>query len=167
MPDTVLPQPDPQALDRLLREQALALRAADGPPKDRAAWLRRKAELRQRIFAALGPLPEKACPLEPRVLGVLRRQGYVIERLVFQSRPDVWVTASVYVPDPVRGKLPAVLVVHGHWPWARRDPVVQARCLGLVRLGFPAATIEEYACALIKGATGVAGGGPHRDAPSN
>jgi hypothetical protein len=37
----------------------------------------------------------------------------------------------------------------------------------LVRLGFPAATLEEYACALVKGATGVTGGGPHRDAPSN
>src|SRR5262249_27214863 len=75
------------------------------------------------------------CPLEPNVLGVLKRTGYRIEKLVFQSRPDVWVTASAYVPEPEGGKRPAVLVVHGHWAGARRDPGVQARRLGLGKLG--------------------------------
>jgi dienelactone hydrolase len=78
------------------------------------------------------------------VLGNLKRQGYRIEKVVFQSRPDVWVTSSVYVPDPLKGKVPAVLVVHGHWAGARRDPVVQARCLGLVKLGFLVLAVDAF-----------------------
>jgi cephalosporin-C deacetylase-like acetyl esterase len=144
MPDNVLPKPQPDALDRLLRAQAQALRAKDQPPADKPAWQQRRGQLLKALARALGPAPEKPCPLEPRVLGVLRRRGCRIERLVFQSRPGVWVTANAYVPDPVRGRLPAVLVVHGHWPWARRDPVVQARCLGLVRLGFFVLAVDAF-----------------------
>jgi dienelactone hydrolase len=77
-------------------------------------------------------------------VGVLKRQGYRIEKLIFQSRPDVWVTASAYVPEPLTGKAPAVLVVHGHWAGARRDPVVQARCLGLVHLGFMVLAVDAF-----------------------
>ncbi len=54
-------------------------------------------------------------------------------------------TASAYVPEPLTGKAAAVLVVHGHWAGARRDPVVQARCLGLVKLGFFVLAVDAFA----------------------
>jgi cephalosporin-C deacetylase-like acetyl esterase len=92
----------------------------------------------------MGPAPETPCPLDAKVLGDLKRPGYRIERLVFQTRPDVWVTANAYVPVPSRGRLPAVLCVHGHWAGARRDPVVQARCLGLVKLGFFVLAVDAF-----------------------
>ena len=47
--------------------------------------------------------PRSPCPLEPEVLGTLLRDGYAIERLTFQSRPGVRVTANLYRPEPVRG----------------------------------------------------------------
>src|SRR6516162_764303 len=144
MPDTVLPQPQPQAFNNLMRAQARVLHAKDEPPPNCQAWLTRRRELLQRIHAAMGPFPLKPGPLYPRILHVLRRTGYRIENLIFESQPDVWVTASLYVPQPVRGRHPAVLVVHGHWPWARRDPVVQARCLGLVRLGFVVLAVDAF-----------------------
>ena len=75
---------------------------------------------------------------------MLKRDGYRIEKLIFQSRPDVWVTANAYVPEKASGKVPAVLVVHGHWAGARRDPVVQARCLGLVKLGFFVLAVDAF-----------------------
>src|SRR5262249_10791085 len=110
----------------------------------RAAWQQRRGELRQALFAAMGPFPEQPTALDARVQGVLRREGYRIEKVVFTSRPDVWVTANLYLPDPVRGRHPAVLVVHGHWAGARRDPVVQARCLGLVKLGFVVLAVDAF-----------------------
>jgi dienelactone hydrolase len=137
-------EPGPQAFDEFMREQARTLRAADTPPLNLEGWQKRRKTLREAMFAAMGSFPEKACPLEPREVGVLARPGYRIEKVVFQSRPDVWVTSSVYVPEPVRGKLPAVLVVHGHWAGARRDPVVQARCLGLVQLGFVVLALDAF-----------------------
>jgi dienelactone hydrolase len=142
--DPVLAKPDPQVFDNFIRAQALAMHAKDSPPATRGAWEQRRLILRQAMFAAMGPFPEKPCSLEPKILGVLKRDGYRIEKLIFQSRPDVWVTASAYVPEASQGKRPAVLVVHGHWPWARRDPVVQARCLGLVKLGFFVLAVDAF-----------------------
>jgi dienelactone hydrolase len=144
MSDTVLPKPEPEALDNLLRAQALALHAEDKPPQSKKEWDDRRNKLRAAMFAAMGEFPDSPCALEPQDGGILKREGYRIEKLLLQTRPDVWMTASAYVPDPIKGKVPAVLVVHGHWPWARRDPVVQARCLGLVKLGFFVLAVDAF-----------------------
>jgi dienelactone hydrolase len=144
MPETVLPKPQPQAFDNLMRAEAQALHAKDQPPANLKTWQDQRQRLRQAMFTAMGPFPDKPCPLSPATLGNLKRQGYRIEKVVFQSRPDVWVTSTVYVPDPFKGKLPAVLVIHGHWAGARRDPVVQARCLGLVKLGFLVLAVDAF-----------------------
>jgi dienelactone hydrolase len=132
------------AFDAFVRAQARALRTGDQSPASRPAWEARRGALVRRIETAAGLAPEDACPLEPKTLGVLHRAGYSIEKLIFQSRPDVWVTASAYVPARTTGRVPTVLAVHGHWPWARRDPVVQARCLGLVKLGFFVLAIDAF-----------------------
>jgi dienelactone hydrolase len=145
MRDTQPTRPDPGQLDEFLREQARQLRAGDQAPATRPEWMQRRQKLRQQLLAASGSFPEQPCPLGPRVLGTLKRSGYRIEKLIFQSQPDVWVTASAYVPEPLSGKAPAVLVVHGHWAGARRDPVVQARCLGLVKLGFFVLAVDAFA----------------------
>ena len=49
-----------------------------------------------------------------------------------------------YVPEGLKDKVPAVLAVHGHYPSARRDPVVQAHCLGLVKLGFFVLVVDAF-----------------------
>jgi dienelactone hydrolase len=144
MADTVLPKPDPQAFDNLMRAQAATLHAKDQPPATGKQWEDQRTRLREKMFAAMGPFPEKPCSLEAEVRGILKRDGYRIEKLVFRSRPDVWVTATAYVPEPDKGKRPAVLAVHGHWALARRDPVVQARCLGLVKLGFFVLAVDAF-----------------------
>ena len=136
--------PDPTTFNAFILEQAHLLRAKDVPPAERKEWAARRRKLRDDMFAAIGPFPDKPCPLEPREIGVLKRDGYRIEKLLLQTRPDVWATANAYVPEMVKGKVPAVLAVHGHWAGARRDPVVQARCLGLVKLGFFVLAIDAF-----------------------
>lgn len=144
MADPTLPKPDREMFDRFLRAEAEKLRAGDKPPADLKSWNARRQRLRTALFAAMGTRPEKATPLEAKVLATLPRQGYRIETVLFQSRPDVWVTANAYIPDPIKGKIPAVLCVHGHFSLARRDPVIQARCLGLVKLGFFVLAIDAF-----------------------
>jgi dienelactone hydrolase len=92
----------------------------------------------------LGRTPDTPPDLEPEVLGTLERDGYVIERLTFQSRPGVRVTANLYRPQAIEGRQPAVLSVHGHWPWARIDPHVQARSIGLARLGYVCLAVDAF-----------------------
>src|SRR4051812_17802509 len=119
MPD---PIPDSQRYNDFILAQARALRANDDPPINKEAWTRRRGLLRPAMFAAMGPFPEVPSDLAPKVVGTLDRGKYHIEKLIFQSRADVWVTANVYVPTGAK-RFPAVLVVHGHWAGARRDPV--------------------------------------------
>src|SRR5258708_5020776 len=137
-------EPDSKTLDTFLQAQGKALREKDRSPATAKEWQDRRSRLVKQMREAMGPTPEKDCPLDAKVLGVLERDGYVIERVVFQSRPDLWVTANAYAPKNVKGKVPAVLVVHGHWAGARRDPVVQARCLGLVKLGFFVLAVDAF-----------------------
>jgi dienelactone hydrolase len=134
----------PDTFNDFIRAQARALRAKDSPPADRKAWEVRRAALRQSMLAAMGQPPAVSGDLTPRLVGTLKRDGYRIEKLLLQTRPDVWMTATAYVPEGAKGKVPAVLVVHGHWAGARRDPVVQARCLGLVKLGFFVLAVDAF-----------------------
>ncbi|OJW24631.1 MAG: hypothetical protein BGO49_06200 [Planctomycetales bacterium 71-10] len=104
--------------------------------------LRAVAEgLRASFGLALTPGPAE---LEPEVLGALERDDILIERLTFQSRPGVRVTANLYRPRRLDAPAPGVLCVHGHWKWARIDPGVQARCIGLARLGYVCLCVDAF-----------------------
>jgi dienelactone hydrolase len=83
-----------------------------------AQWEARRPELHRQYLEMLGlwPLPERT-PLQARVTGVLERdEGFRVEKLHFQSRPGLYVTANLYLPRhiPAGTKLPAVLYVCGH-----------------------------------------------------
>src|SRR5687768_4324293 len=67
---------------RFIETEAKRLRAADKPPATRDEWETRRGELRRNLQAALGPFPQKPCPLEPKVLGVLQRDGYRVEKII-------------------------------------------------------------------------------------
>ena len=125
----------PAAFLAFVRAQAAAMRAADRSPSDLAVWKTQSDALRSNLLEAWGGFPATPCALEPRKLGEIKRPGYRIEKIIFQTHPGLWMTANAYVPERA-GKVPAVLAVHGHWRGAKQDPVVQARCIGLARLGY-------------------------------
>jgi len=79
------------------------------------AWAATKAKARGELLEMLGldPLPEKT-DLKPVVTGTLERDDVVIEKLHFQSRPGLYVTANLYRPKTVEKPLPAILYVCGH-----------------------------------------------------
>ncbi|HUG90876.1 MAG TPA: prolyl oligopeptidase family serine peptidase [Planctomycetaceae bacterium] len=85
--------------------------------KSPEAWTSRREQYRQEYFHMLGlwPLPERT-PLEARVTGTYEGEGFVVEKLHYQSRPRLYVTANLYRPAQVEEgrKLPAVLYVCGH-----------------------------------------------------
>ena len=118
-----------------IKAQAAALRAQDRPVRDLEEWRQRQTVLREGLRRAWGEFPAEHAPLNARKLGELRREGYRVEKIIFQTFPGVWVTANAYVPEGA-GKFPALLMVHGHWRGAKQDPVVQARCIGAAKLGF-------------------------------
>ncbi|MBN1441815.1 MAG: hypothetical protein JXA90_03850, partial [Planctomycetes bacterium] len=84
-----------EAADLEFRRRAL------DPAADPDRVRREQDRLRARLRDALGlePLPPRT-PLRARTIGIARRDGYSIERVVFESRPGFPVTANVYVPEP-------------------------------------------------------------------
>ncbi|SIO41266.1 Acetyl xylan esterase (AXE1) [Singulisphaera sp. GP187] len=126
-----------------IRGQAEALRAGERPPETIPEWEAQAATVRKGLQKAWGEFPAQPCPLEPQVLGILDRDGYRVEKVVFQTRPGLRMTANAYVPNRP-GKHPAILAVHGHWKGAKQDPVVQARCIGAAKLGFFVLAVDAF-----------------------
>jgi dienelactone hydrolase len=85
--------------------------------RTRDDWLERRPEWRRQYLEMLGlwPLPERT-PLEATVTGVLEQDGYVVEKLHYQSRPGLYVTANLYRPSRVGAgeRLPGIVYVCGH-----------------------------------------------------
>jgi cephalosporin-C deacetylase-like acetyl esterase len=133
----------PPSYLEFVRAQAAKLREGDRPPATLADWQRHRTALRRQLEEAWGGFPTKPCALDPRIVGTLERGDYRVEKIVFQTRPGVRMTANAYVPAK-KGKLPAVLVVHGHWHGAKQDPVVQARSIGLAKLGFFVLAVDAF-----------------------
>ena len=73
-------------LDRRRRDVAALRTAAD--------WTRRQEYVRRTLDELLGPWPEKT-PLQPRVTETIEKEGYRIEKLIYQSQPRFYVTAAL------------------------------------------------------------------------
>jgi dienelactone hydrolase len=94
------------------------------PPSYRslAEWEAQRNVLRQQILlsAGLAPLPAKT-PLHPQVFGRLERDGYSIERVLLETLPGYYLGGNLYRPRGKAGKLPGILIAHGHWDYGRLE----------------------------------------------
>ena len=70
---------------------------------------------REKFLDAIGGLPPRT-PLRPRVTGVVQRDGYTVEKIIFESQPEHYVTALLFLPrrEGHTGPFPGVLVPCGH-----------------------------------------------------
>jgi len=73
----------------------------------------RKKVVRERLLKSIGGLPDYRGPLNARVVGQIPANGYVIEKVIYESLPHFYVTANLYRPNQP-GRYPAVLVQAGH-----------------------------------------------------
>ena len=81
-------------------------------PEQIAAYQKR---LREKFIEAISPFPRRT-PLNAKVTGVVRREGYRVEKVIFESQPKLYVTAALFLPDARRHRPPhpGVLVPCGH-----------------------------------------------------
>ncbi len=132
-------------LDNLERRACEALAAIPRSITARDADQRR-APLRRQLERSLGtdrlPWPPA---LHPRVVGILTRDGYRIEKVVYESLPGALVAAHLYIPEGLYPPAPAVLFYPGHW-WAdsKARPDFQAFCINMARLGFVVLSFDPF-----------------------
>lgn len=100
----------------------------------------RNQYVREKLRLMMGPLPVKP-PLNARIVRTMQRQGYRIENVLFQSRPDYWIPANVYVPTGTE-RFPAVVIQRGHFDAERMSPDYQQLYIDLVSNGFVVLTFD-------------------------
>ena len=80
-----------------------------------ASWEKVKEQRRLELLDMLGlePLPPRT-PLNARITGVIDKAEYVIEKLAFESLPNIFATANLYLPKKRSSRVPAIVYVCGH-----------------------------------------------------
>jgi dienelactone hydrolase len=111
----VVPEADRKQATSIVREdQSRRLREAN--QRSSAEWSKIKSHREWTAFSAariealrqsLGQFPEPPTKLNLRVTGKLTGDGYEIHNLVFESRPGLWVTANLYLPQASGRREPA------------------------------------------------------------
>jgi hypothetical protein len=100
----------------------------------------RRDALRAKFLEVLGEFPERM-PLNAKVTGVLRRDGYRIEKVIYEPVPDHHVTANLYLPDGT-GPFPGVLFPLGHYDTPKAAEEYQRTCILFARNGLAVLTYD-------------------------
>lgn len=109
--------------------------------KTRTDWIRRQQNVKEKLLEVIGPFPEKTA-LNPRITGIVKKNGYKIEKIIYESMPGFYVTACLFIPDGISGKAPAVLNVIGHEQESFRAELDQVIILNLVKKGIIVLAID-------------------------
>jgi hypothetical protein len=102
-------------------------------PEDIQGWQRAQYDF---FVNALGGFPERT-PLNPQIVGGGEGEGFAYEKVIFESRPQFYVTGVFYRPL-TPGPWPAVLLPCGHDQDGKAAPNYQRGCILLARLGIAA-----------------------------
>ncbi len=139
----------------LAREAERITRDALADYNDLPSWRRLVPQRRRQFMEMMGldelPPYDQRPPLNVKVTGVVKRRGYRIEKLYYESLPKLYVAGNLYIPNSLTSPAPGILYVSGHTADQKVD--YQAEPRRFAELGF--------VCLLIETLEGVEMGGDH------
>ena len=77
-------------------------------------WEKRRAEIRNGIIKKTGVVINHGLALNMKETGTIQMKGYTIKKITFQTRPGIYATANLYIPEG-KGPFPGVIFMIGHW----------------------------------------------------
>ncbi|HUD98497.1 MAG TPA: acetylxylan esterase [Bryobacteraceae bacterium] len=95
----------------------------------------RQRWVRETLWKLVGGMPQRT-PLNARTVGGFERDGYRVEKMVYESVPDFQIAANLYIPTAGRAPFPGVLFQMGHTRNGKAGDTYQRCCQGLVKLGY-------------------------------
>jgi len=101
-----------------------------------AVAVRRKL-VRAKILESIGGFPERT-PLNARIVGAIDRGDYRIEKIIFESQPQFFVTGNLYLPKTGAPPYPAILYPLGHELGGKSNSTWQQMLGSLARRGYVA-----------------------------
>src|SRR3954452_16877885 len=124
----------PSYISRLANEARVPRDKELATLKNRSSIERRQAWARATFQKLIGEFPART-DLNLQVTGSFERPGYKVQQLRYESRPQFFVTANVYVPQG-SGPFPGVLFQMGHAADGKAYEPYQRACQSLAQLGF-------------------------------
>ncbi|MDD4776709.1 MAG: acetylxylan esterase [Fermentimonas sp.] len=106
-------------------------------------WFTYREELKNEILQHAKVSYLSDLPLEYIETGVTNVDGFRIKNIYFQTRPNVYATANLYIPDGI-GPFPAVLVTMGHSRNGKLFAEYQALGQTLALNGYVAIAIDPW-----------------------
>ncbi|MEK7406735.1 MAG: alpha/beta hydrolase family protein [Acidobacteriota bacterium] len=83
-------------------------------PASLKEWQRQREKVRAIVVSCLGEQPARPKPPRVRTLSTEKKDGYTVEKFVFDNGVDSEAPGYIAIPENRKGRLPAVLAMHGH-----------------------------------------------------
>jgi cephalosporin-C deacetylase-like acetyl esterase len=94
---------------RMLAERAKQVAAIETQEQAIA----RRNDVRRRVIELVGGIPATTGPVNVKMFDTIKEEAFTIENIAYESCPNFWVTANVYVPRG-KGPFPAMVIAPGH-----------------------------------------------------
>ena len=114
--------------------------------KSRAEYDAYRKAMHAKMIEAVGGFPERT-PLNARTVATFHREGYVLEKVLFESMPGLLVSANLFIPDRPEFKPPyaAVVMSCGHAQEDGKDcDTYQRACVLVANRGMVAFMFDPY-----------------------
>lgn len=107
-------------------------------------WKAVRAQRYEQFLEMMGlqgkPMAGERLPPKVTRTGVIKKEGYRIEKLYFESSPGLYVPANLYIPVGIKKPMPAILYVCGHSHTQKHH--YQAHAKNFAQNGFVCLIIE-------------------------
>jgi cephalosporin-C deacetylase-like acetyl esterase len=97
-------------------------------------WQDYQKDLFEKFFVSMNNF--KKTPLNAKITGTIEKENFTVEKILFESHPNFFVTGCLYIPKKHEKPAATVIYVSGHSSNAFRSPTYQNIILNLVDKGF-------------------------------
>lgn len=99
-----------------------------------AHWDDYRTEVRSKLFSSMEKF--ERTPLNAKITGTIKRPGFTVEKIIFESQPGFYVTACLFLPKQRQMPGPTIIYCSGHTDNGFRSETYQLAILNLVDKGF-------------------------------
>ncbi len=140
----VLPENHSDLVSARLRFEAGLRFGINKLPDNLKDWEIYRRQLKNEILEKAGVVIDQKLPLNIKETGKIELIGYSVRNIIFQTRPGIYATANLYVPDG-SGPFPGVINMLGHWNKGKIDTTgAQAVGHSLAVNGYVCLTIDPW-----------------------
>lgn len=130
-------------IETQLKNEASIKFASHSLPDNLKDWNVYKTNLKNKIIRKAGVYVNHQLPINSKETKSIKMSGYTIKNIYFQTRPDIYATANLYIPEG-QGPFPGVIVMCGHSTNGRLYDAYQSVAHTLALNGYVALAIDPW-----------------------